>query len=161
MRWTSACIFMSFVLFSCKNGDNIPDVSNIKIELSTMRFEKDLFTLDSANFTSQLDQLQAKYPSFGENFLASILNCDPKWSADSVAVYVKGFIAAYKQLFDTAEIIFKDFTPYEQEVKRGLQFVKYYFPNYKEPKKLITNGLSSIFSGYRSDIIFFMQFTAI
>ena len=138
MRWTSACIFMSFVLFSCENSDKAPDVSNIKIDLGTMRFEQDLFKLDTLNFTTNLDILQAKYPSFGENFLASILNCDPKWSADSAAVYVKGFITAYKQLFDTAEIIFKDFTPYEQEVKRGLQFVKYYFPNYKEPKKLIT-----------------------
>ncbi|MFM2327316.1 MAG: hypothetical protein RIR31_1518, partial [Bacteroidota bacterium] len=27
---------------------------------------------------------------------------------------------------------------YENEIKRGLQFVKYYFPNYKVPEKIIT-----------------------
>jgi hypothetical protein len=126
------------VLFSCKNNDKTPDVSNIKIDLTTMRFEKDLFTLDTANFTQHLDILLAKYPSFGENFLATILNVDPKWSADSTAGYVLGFISAYRQVYDTAQLVFKDFTPYEKEIKEGLQFVRYYFPNYKDRKKIIT-----------------------
>lgn len=129
----SACLF-----FSCNNGDKAPDVSNIKVEVSTMRFEQALFTLDTAHFTANLDVLLSKYPSFGENFLATILNADPKWSGDSTAGYVHGFITAYKKVYDTAQIVFKDFTPYEKAIKQGLQYVKYYFPNYKDRKKIIT-----------------------
>jgi len=138
MRIVFVFLIMCGLLFSCNNGEKVPDVSGIKIELSTQRFEKELFALDTLNFTTQLDLLQAKYPSFGENFLATILNCDPRWSADTAANYVRGFITAYKTVFDTAEIVFKDFTPYEKEIKQGLQFLKHYFPNYKTPRKIIT-----------------------
>ncbi len=131
-------VFALVVLFSCNSGDKTPDVSGIKIELGIQRFEQDLFTLDTVNFAAKLDLLQAKYPSFGENFLSTILNCDPKWSGDTTANYIRGFTRAYKQVYDTAQIVFKDFTPYENEIKKGLQFLKYYFPNYREPKRIIT-----------------------
>jgi hypothetical protein len=138
MRTAFVFLITVMLLFSCNNGDKTPDVSNIKIDLTGMRFEKELFSLDTINFTEKLDVLIARYPSFGENFLATVLNADPKWSADSTAGYVQGFIIAYKQVYDTAEKIFSDFTPYEKEIKRGLQFVKYYFPDFKTPNKLIT-----------------------
>jgi hypothetical protein len=138
MRTVLVFLFALCLLYSCNNSDKTPDVSNIKIELSSMRFERDMFTLDSSNYTANLDLMMAKYPSFGENFLATILNADPKWSADSAADYVHGFTTAYRKVYDTAQIVFKDFTPYEKEIKKALQFVKYYFPAYKDRKRLIT-----------------------
>ena len=138
MRIVFVFLFATVVFSSCNNSHKIPDVSNIKIELKAMRFEQDFFSLDTTGFTSKLDMLLAKYPSFGENFLATVLNTDPHWSADSVADYAQGFITAYKPVYDTAQIVFKDFSPYEKEIKQGLQFVKYYFPAYKIPPKIIT-----------------------
>ena len=126
-------LLIAIILFSCNNADKTPNVSNIKVELSSLRFEKDLFALDSSNYTTNLDLLISKYPTFGENFLATILNTDPKWSADSAADYVHGFTTAYRKVYDTAQIVFKDFTPYEKEIKKGLQFVKHYFPAYIGP----------------------------
>ena len=132
-------LFISCIIFSsCNSSDKTPDVSDIKLELTTQRFEQDLFTLDTVNFQPHLEQLIAKYPSFGENFLSTILGTDPKWSADTVATYVKGFINAYKNIYDSSVIVFKDFSLYQNEIKKGLQFVKYYFPNYKLPQKVIT-----------------------
>jgi hypothetical protein len=131
-------LFASLLLFSCKHREKIPDVSNIPVTLTTERFEKDLFALDSATIVNQLPQLEAKYPSFGNNFFFRILNTDPRWPADSINIYVGGFIHSYKYIYDTAEIIFNDFTPYENDIKKGLQFVKYYFPDYKLPDKVIT-----------------------
>ncbi len=133
-------IVLSFLisLAACNQGEKIPDVSNIKIQLSTQRFEKDFFQLDSLHFAAALDQLQANYPSFGENFLTTILNVDPQWSADSISNYVRGFEKAYQPIYDSSEQVFKDFTPYEAAIKKGLQFVKYYFPKYQTPEKIIT-----------------------
>ncbi len=150
MRIIIALLCMCAVA-SCNSGKKTPDVSNIKIPLSTSHFEKDLFRLDTVNYSTKLDKLIAAYPSFGENFLFEILGTDPKWSTDSTAAYVRGFVTAYKNVFDTAEIVFKDFTPYETEIKKGLQFVKYYFPDYKVPEKIITyigplNGYGDILS---------------
>lgn len=138
MRLVFVFIFMSLAFFSCNNGNKTPDVSGIQVELKSMRFDKDLFSLDTAGFTGNLDKLLAAYPSFGENFLATILNADPKWSADSAASYVLGFTTAYKQVYDTAQVVFRDFEPYEKEIKKGLQYVKYYFPQFKDRSQLIT-----------------------
>ena len=138
MRLIASYLFITLFLFSCNTGDKIPDVSNIKIELSTQRFEKELFNLDTANFNAQLDQLQAKYPAFGENFITTILGADPKWSQDSITGYVHGFVRAFRNVYDSTQAIFKDFTPYEKDIKQGLQFLKYYFPDYKVPNKIVT-----------------------
>jgi hypothetical protein len=138
MRIVFVFLITAVVFASCNNSDKIPEVSNINIAIKTLRFEQDFFLLDTTGFTSKLDMLLAKYPSFGENFLATVLNADPHWSADSAADYAQGFITAYKAVYDTAQIVFKDFGPYEKEIKQGLQFVKYYFPDYKIPEKIIT-----------------------
>ncbi|HMJ46831.1 MAG TPA: hypothetical protein VK498_05845 [Ferruginibacter sp.] len=123
---------------SCRNDKNIPDVSKINPVLSTRRFEKELFSIDTNKLSPQLDRLLARFPSFGENFLTTILNTDPKWPADSAAAYVNGFISTYRNVYDTAQLIFDDFSPYEKQIKESLRFVKYYFPEYKIPRTIIT-----------------------
>lgn len=138
MRVVFVFLITAVLLISCNSNDKTPDVSNIKIELTTLRFENDLFSLDSLNFAANLDKLQAKYPSFGENFIYTVLGADPKWPADTVASYVSGFIHSYREIYDSSQLIFKDFTPYEKEIKTGLQYLSYYFPEYALPKKVIT-----------------------
>ncbi len=136
MRLLFGFIIIVFI-FSCRDK-NIPDVSGIKINITTRRFEKDFFALDTNNLTPQLDKLIASYPGFGENFMSSILGINPAWPADSMSLYTKGFIAYNKNVYDTAEKKFSDFLPYEKQIHKGLQFVKYYFPKYKIPTKIIT-----------------------
>jgi len=125
-------------LFSCNGKNEIPDVSSVKIQLNTRRFEQQFFALDTNNIMPQLDKLIAGYPSFGENFMGTILGIDPKWPADTTATYIKQFIAYSRNVYDTSQKYFKDFLPYENEIKRGLQFVKFYYPAYKIPTKIIT-----------------------
>ena len=125
-------------LFSCNTENKIPDVSSVKIQLNTRRFEQQFFALDTNNIMPQLDKLIAAYPSFGENFMGTILGIDPKWPVDTTAAYIKQFIAYSRNIYDTSQKYFRDFSPYENEIKRGLQFVKYYYPNYKIPTKIIT-----------------------
>ncbi len=138
MRLT-ACIFLiSILLFGCNHKKHIPDVSGIKIDLATQRFEQDFFKLDSAHLYNQLEQLQAEYPSFGENFVVKILNANPHWPADTMNMYVGGFLNSYRKIYQDAENKIKNFSTYEKEIRQGLQFVKYYFPEYKTPNKIIT-----------------------
>jgi hypothetical protein len=151
MRLITALLSLCVLIASCSNSEKTPDVSNIKIDITTQRFEKDFFKLDTVNYTASLEKLIARYPSFGENFLSSILGTDPRWSNDTTTSYVKGFASAYKNVYDTSLIVFKDFSPYENEIKKGLQFVKYYFPAYKVPQHIITyigplNGYGDILS---------------
>jgi hypothetical protein len=41
-------------------------------------------------------------------------------------------------MYDSAEKLYRDFTPYENQIRQGLQFLKYYFPEYRIPEKIIT-----------------------
>ena len=131
-------LLLAVAFFSCKDSEKKPDVSAIKIDINTRRFERELFTLDTTNPGPQLDQLIAKYPSFGENFITTILSTDPRWSADSVNAYVHGFIASYRPVYDSAEKVFADFKPYENEIRNALQYLQFYFPKYKAPHTIIT-----------------------
>jgi len=135
-------LFLSLILLlgiaSCNTSNESPDVSDIKINLTTQRFEKELFTLDTNNLAPNLDKLLAKYPSFGENFITTILNTDPRWTPDTMLNYVKGFISSYRSVYDTSQKVFPDFSKYETELSQALKHVAYYFPSYKLPKKIIT-----------------------
>lgn len=137
MRFLLMACICSGLFFSCRSK-NEPDVSGIKVELTTQRFERDLFALDTGRLMERLDSVIAKYPSFGENFLSTILNVDPKWSGDTAINYIKDFIKAYRPVFDSSQKVFADFSPYETAVRKALQYTKYYFPQYKVPSKIIT-----------------------
>jgi len=126
------------VIASCNSKDNIPDVSNIEIKIITQRFENDFFDTTKDNLFSYLQQINTNTPSFTQNYLETILNVDPAWPADTSAKYVNGFIKAYRPVYDSATIVFKNFSPYEKEIKKGLQFLKHYFPAYYAPSKIIT-----------------------
>ena len=124
------------LLVACHN--NVPDVSHIKIPLEVKRFEQAFFTLDTNNIIPEVDKLIAKYPTFGENFIGTILGADPKWGADTMAAYINSFIVYNKTVFDTSQKYFSNFDKYQSNVKTLLQFVKYYYPKYTLPTKLIT-----------------------
>ncbi len=138
MRILLWILVLGTTLNACNNSDDSPDVSAIKIPLETQRFERDFFRLDSTKFDVELQKLIGKYPGFGQNFLSTILNTDPAWSADTALDYIQSFRTAYLPVFDTSEIIFRDFSPYEQQLKKSMQYVKHYFPKYNLPKKIIT-----------------------
>ena len=140
MRRTLLPVFICWLLIqmACHSSNRIPDVSDIKVSLTTERFEKDLFDTSSANLMKYLQHLNTGSPSFTNRYFGDILNIDPRLPIDSTAAYVNEFIRAYRHVYDTAEVIFSDFTPYEKEISKGLQFVKYYFPEYKIPTKIIT-----------------------
>jgi len=138
MKLPVFAFLLSISLFSCNEHEKIPDVSTIPVSLKTTRFEQDLFDTTSNNLLDYLIQLQKKEPGFTETYLSAILNVSPNWPRDSAANYVNSFLTAYRPIFDSSELTFHNFSPYEKEIKNGLQFVKYYFPAYLLPTRLIT-----------------------
>lgn len=151
MRLSLVVLVVSLFFLSCGSGSN-PDVSDIKIDLTTERFEKNLFDTTTHNLVNYLSLVQSNAPSFTTTFVDTILNADPTWPLDSIAEYVNAFIKAYRPVYERAEKMYADFKPYEKEIEKGLQYVKHYFPDYKVPHKLITyigpaDGYGDILSG--------------
>lgn len=132
-------LYLFIIIISSCRGRNIPDVSGIKTDLQLQHFEKDFFSADTNHIDESLQQLHQKYPLFFQDFVYNILALPAQPdSVEAVNNQVKSFIHSYKSLKDSADKIFTDVNTTEKEVRKGLQFVKYYFPSYKLPVKLIT-----------------------
>ena len=66
-------LLLCVLFFSCNDKKNNPDVSDIKINLSTMHFEQAFFNIDTLNTMAEMNTLATKYPGFTQNFLLNIL----------------------------------------------------------------------------------------
>ncbi len=122
--------------YSCGNRKHIPDVSNIHIQLDTVRFERDFFSIDTTHTEQALDNLQKKYPSFLNDFLYNLLGLPP--NKDSALIKVNLFIHDYKPVYDSVIVKYPSIQQATKNVTRALQFVKYYFPTYKTPPAVVT-----------------------
>jgi hypothetical protein len=125
-------------IYSCSSKKNIPDVSAIKVGIKTQRFEKDFFSIDTNNISPSLDSVNTKHPSFLLDYLFNIMAMPSQ--PDSVIKYTHLFLSdsLYHSLYIDAEKKFSSFDIYEKQIKKGLQFVKYYFPKYKIPTTIVT-----------------------
>jgi hypothetical protein len=141
MRKCFICLFTAAVFVSCNGNKNIPDVSSIKVNLQTRRFEKDFFAMDTTKVAESMKSVLQKYPDFLPLFTANILGLD----LDSLLIpgnredqAIRMFIHDYMPLKDSAEQLYNNFDNETHDIEQGLQFVKYYFPQYKIPQSIIT-----------------------
>jgi hypothetical protein len=126
-------------LGACNNADKAPDVSGIKVNLSVQRFEKDFFALDTNRLDEGLNGLRTKYPAFFTVYVGEILGIDNNMiQAGMAPAAIRSFIGTYKKLYDSTALISGDFDQQVVAVKKGLQYLKHYFPAYKAPDKLIS-----------------------
>ena len=128
-----------FFAVACKSGKNIPDVSGIPLSIKIERFDKAFFTLDSNNIVTGLYQLNRQFPYFTNDFVANILGAGPLTDTNKIAfIAVRQFLTSYLHAKDSIELNFKKTDWLESKLKRAFQFVKYYFPRYQLPPKIVT-----------------------
>lgn len=138
MKKIALILLSAIIFFSCGTAEG-PDVSDIKIDLQVQRFEKDFFSIDTNDILPSLQQLNRKYPGFLPDYLQNILGL-PLVNDTSVAVFdaIRKFVSDYRPVKDSAEYIFRDIDQIREEIIKSLKYVKYYFPSYTVPAKLIT-----------------------
>lgn len=133
---TFVSLFFCIILFSCNHQKPAPDVSGIKVDIVLKRFDKDLFSIDTNHMDASIDKLQKEYGSFLNDYLYNIMVLPPQ--KDSVVTKIKMFLRDYSFVYDTVQKKFPGFKPEFEQIKKGLQYVKYYFPEYKTPAEVIT-----------------------
>lgn len=129
-----------FVFISCQS-DTAPDVSNIPVQLEVKRFDQDFFNIDTTKLASSLKQLREKYPEFLQDYFHNILGLPLDSSIDEngeIAMAIKQFIHDYTPVKDSSDKIFENFDKWQKQIRQGLQYVKYYFPDYNLPNQVIT-----------------------
>lgn len=138
-RLALTSILIIAIVFSYCGSENGPDVSGIKVDIQTVRFEKDFFALDTTNLSGSLDALYKKYPVFFRDFAQNILGIPPTTdNGEQAMLAIKKFIHDYKPVYDSAMKVFPDMKEEEEQIEKSLRYVKLYFPHYKVPGKLIT-----------------------
>jgi len=132
-------ILAMLLLASCSQNKT-PDVSDIKVDLHLLRFEHDLFGIDTSNLDTSIESLKKKYPNFTVDYLANILglNADSIAAGNPQSIAFKQFLKDYAPIKDSSDKIYKDFSKWFEEVREGLKYVRFYFPDYHLPKKIIT-----------------------
>lgn len=132
MKKNFSWLFLTLCIVACTNNKKaIPDVSDVKVDLSVERFDEDFFAMDTAIIEKSVISLQSKYPDFAPLFLQNVLGVSDQQG-------IKTYYRLYKPIFDSAQKVFSDFEPERKQIEQGLRFVKHYFPSYKAPRKIRT-----------------------
>ena len=132
-------LFVSlFLATSCQREPtpDVPDISDIAVDVDIRRFEQDLFQLDTNNMADGLARLEQKYPRFSRIYFDRILRSrDSLVAPEGHAAYIRGFITfpSVRQLYDTTQTVFSDMASYRDAYRQAFQLFAYYYPGQPIP----------------------------
>ena len=118
---------------ACNNKKNIPEVSDIKVDIILERFDKDFFKIDSNSLTGGIRQLQTTYPGFYVDYMQGILGVSGVETDPATQKMVRMMLENYVSLYAVVAPKLSNASGLEKELKNGFRFIKYYFPDYKVP----------------------------
>ena len=134
MKKIFTAVFICSFLFACHSDKpDVPDVSGIAVDVKLERFDKGFFGIDSNSLNNGLQQLQTTYPNFYPDYMQGILGVSGVPGDTTTQKMTRIILGNYSSLYKEAESELSDFPGLEKELKKGFQFVKYYFPAYKIP----------------------------
>lgn len=133
----------------CRDTTKEPDVSKVEVKMNTSRFDLDLYSLDTNRLAEGLTKLKTKYPDFLDYFLDTLMAYNIRGNYNDT---VGGIREGLKQfltfkdfvlLEDTVKAHFPNTNETDKQLQEGFRRMKYYFPDFNEPKVIYLNlGLS-------------------
>ncbi len=139
MKKIVPALIIFFAANACKSKKNIPDVSDIPVTISIERFDKAFFSLDTNNIVPGLYKLNQQFPYFINDFTTNILGAEPLSDTSKIAfAATRQFLSSYWPAKDSIEGKFENLSWLEKELKQSFKYVKYYFPKYQLPQKVVT-----------------------
>lgn len=140
MRITAVLILSILFFFSCTNDNKGPDVSDIKVEISIERFDKNFFSIDTNNVASGLKDLMQAYPGFYTDFMQRILGVSGADTNQVTLEVCKRVINGYYPVYLELNKKYADTKWLQGDLKHAFQYVKYYFPDYKTGNAVLFIG---------------------
>jgi hypothetical protein len=135
-----ACLAAGAGLFgSCGQHNDHPDVSGIQAgEVHIERFDTAFFSLDTSNIVPGLFRLNQRYPYFTGDFIGNILGAGPISDTSRVAFdAARQFLTSYLPIRDSLELKYGQLGWLEKDLLQGFRYIKYYFPEYRLPPKVV------------------------
>lgn len=123
-------IVIMLVFISCnrENNNNI-DVSDIELDITINRLDKDLFEMDPSNIENEMPDLIAKYGEFFELYSARVINLGNPHDADYSNILV-GFVTDFtmNKVYEKTKEVFPNVNFIENEMTEAFKRYKYFFP---------------------------------
>lgn len=160
MQYSSLQKYLFFFIIgivSCRQSATIsrPDVSDIDIELSIERFDQELAALEPHDILSQNSLWQSQYGDFYRDYMMEILEIGHP--QDSLYIEeILGRVIQTKDFMDLSAAVeakYPDMAPYEKELRKAMQYVKYYFPAYEVPRFVTFVGGFSVQTPIGNDYV--------
>jgi hypothetical protein len=135
-------LLLFLVVFSfaaCGHRSDHPDISGISVpEIHIERFDTAFFNLDTNHIESGLYRLNQEYPDFTGDFVNNILGAGPLSDTSRVAfAAAREFLVSYLGIRDSLKSKYQRLDWLEQELRQGFRYIKYYFPQYQLPQKVV------------------------
>ncbi len=132
-------LLLGLVLTACKksNRDPIPNVSNIQTNTQWIRFELELAALDTNQLETSLQALMQRYPVFSKLYFEQILAITE--SSDTIQPEFLNALRAYRSdpfyqdILEKTKKVFNSTPEIKKQMETSVKFMKYYFPNDREP----------------------------
>lgn len=147
IRWGSAILWFLpvILLISCKTRQdaNIPDVSDIDIDLDITRFE-DLLLADTTLDAAELQKLMEDHPAFSEIYFENVMprtdDIQVRGDVETRLQDIQSWIRhpRTRWLYDTVHHVFPDITDIENGLESAFRYAKYYFPEKPTPRVYTT-----------------------
>ncbi len=139
-KFLFALIISFFIFFgqSCffDKGKNIPDVSNIEVNVETKDFNQRLFSIDTNDIQKEISELQNDFPTFFDIYFTNVVRMKQGQAIDEIFYkQIKAYLTDpyVQKLADTTNIVYGNFSKYQKELNQAFRFYQYYFPEKKVP----------------------------
>jgi hypothetical protein len=134
-----AGISLLVFLSGCGTRKQVPDTSNIPMDLQILRFDKAFFAMDSDRLAQGLQHLNQVFPFFTNDFTAHILDAGPLSDTNRLLLPVtRKFLCSYLPVKDSIGSQFENLDWLEKNLKQNFRMVKYYFPDCPVPERIVT-----------------------
>lgn len=126
------CLIMAMV--SCHRDSLQVDVSDIRVQIPVLRFEKDLFMADPAALESHIPLWQKQYGVFFNhfNFITRLGHCEDAGYAERLRTFATD--KSNYTLFKRTREVFSDLNTLEKGLNDGFRHYQHYFPNRPIPR---------------------------
>jgi len=121
----------ALLLVSCQQNTK-PDISNIHLDVKTERFDQDLYRGKSADIKKTDSLLAKKYGFFYQDFANRMVG-NGSYTTEQIINYMYKD-QAYTDLQREVDSIFKDLSPFDQEITQTFKYIRYYYPKAKIPR---------------------------
>jgi len=127
-------LIISVVVLSCKQNPLKVDISKIEETVEVVRFDKELFSINSTDTIGSVTELSNKYPEFFDLFTYKVIQIggigDTLFMDGIKHFMTDTMILNLENLVDTE---FSDFDEIEEKLVEAFKYYKFHFPDKKLP----------------------------